>query len=240
LWCQAFFSEGLLKPARRTQLAWNRLRDEPAKAGSQAGLPASQLRFAFREVAIDERDGQTDHVEIAAFNFGNEFGRKALDGVGAGFVHGLAAVDVAVDFSGGHGGEPDGRGGPIDDQAAVAHETDAGEDLVAAVGEAVQHAAGVRGIGGFAEHGFVDDDGGVSTEDGFAVVAGGGEGFHLGYTLDVLFGDFARERGLINVGGADDEVEAGLAEDLLAARRTGGEHEGHGSIAACHHRRESG
>ena len=189
------------------------------------------LRFG--EVAIDERDGKTDDVEIAAFDFGNEFGREALDGVGAGFVHGLAAVDVAVDFGGGHGGEPYGGGSPIEDQAAVAHDADAGKDLVAAVGEEVQHAAGVVGIGGFAEHGFVDDDGGVGAEDGFAWVAGGGEGFHLGYTLDVLFGDFARERGFIDIGGADDEVEAGLAEDLLAARGTGGEHEGHCSIAAC-------
>ena len=46
----------------------------------------------------DEGEGQADDVEVVAFDAGNPAGGAALDGVGAGFVHGLAGGDVGGDL----------------------------------------------------------------------------------------------------------------------------------------------
>ena len=46
----------------------------------------------------NECEGQADDVEVTAFDARNPAGSAALDGVGAGFVHGLAGGDVGVDL----------------------------------------------------------------------------------------------------------------------------------------------
>ena len=56
----------------------------------------------------DEGDGQADYVEVAAFDAGDPAGGAALDGVGSGFVDGLAGGDVGGDFFFGEGEEFDG------------------------------------------------------------------------------------------------------------------------------------
>jgi len=59
------------------------------------GLAGMQTGFKERR---NQGQGQTDDVEVAAFNAGNPAGRAALDGVGAGLVHGFAGGDIGGDF----------------------------------------------------------------------------------------------------------------------------------------------
>src|ERR1035437_10670328 len=56
----------------------------------------------------DEGEGQSDDVEVTAFDAGNPAGGAALDGVGAGFVHGFAGGDVGGNLLFGEGEKTDG------------------------------------------------------------------------------------------------------------------------------------
>ena len=58
----------------------------------------------------DQRQRQADYVEVAALDAGNPAGGAALDGVGAGLVHGLAGGNVGGDLFVGEGEEADRRG----------------------------------------------------------------------------------------------------------------------------------
>ena len=50
------------------------------------------------EQPVDQRHGQSDDVEIAALDALDEFRGPALDGVGAGLVHGLSAGGIVEHF----------------------------------------------------------------------------------------------------------------------------------------------
>jgi len=50
-----------------------------------------------------------------------------------------------------------------------------------------------------------------------------GEGLFEGETLDVLGGGFVGVEGFVDVRGEDIEAEAGLGEEIAAARGCGGE-----------------
>ena len=50
------------------------------------------------EVAVDQRNGKTHDVEVAAVNGFDEFCGAALNGVASGFLHGFAAGYVVVDL----------------------------------------------------------------------------------------------------------------------------------------------
>jgi hypothetical protein len=50
------------------------------------------------EESGDQGNGEADHVEVVSFDAGNPAGGAPLDGVGSGFIHGLAGGDVGGDF----------------------------------------------------------------------------------------------------------------------------------------------
>src|ERR1035437_858289 len=94
----------------------------------------------------DESEWEADDVEVAAFDAGNPAGGAALDGVGAGFVHGFAGGDVGGNLLFGEGEKTDGGdfGGYF--SGIGGDHGDAGDDAVGAAGEQAQHAGGVGGI----------------------------------------------------------------------------------------------
>jgi hypothetical protein len=108
-----------------------------------------------------EGEGQAYDVEVAAFDAGNPPGGVALDGVGSGFVGGLAGGDVVADFLFGEGEELDccyfgsyfGARGTDDGYA--------GDDAVGATGEEAEHSGGVFVVFRFAEDVIVEGNGGV-------------------------------------------------------------------------------
>ena len=125
---------------------------------------------------VDQRDGQADHVEVAADDAGNPAAGVALDGVGAGLVHRLPSGDVGEDFFVGQGehGDASGFGGDFDTERR--DEADAGDDLMGATGEQAQHAGGIRVVDGLVEDFVIADDDRVGTEDEQRRIIGGGVG----------------------------------------------------------------
>lgn len=105
------------------------------------------------EEGSDEGEGEADDVEVAALDAGNPARGAALDGIGAGFVHGLAGGDVGGNFGVGEGEEADGGDFGGDFGAGGGDEGDAGDDVVGAAGEEAEHAGGVGGGLGFGEDG---------------------------------------------------------------------------------------
>ena len=180
------------------------------------------------------REREAHHVEVAAFDTGDEFSAEALDAVGAGFVERLAGGDVVCDFLVRERREVDVRGGDLHggNFGWAGDDGESGEHVMRAAGEEREHARGVSGIGGLAENfgaGFrVNDDGGVCGEDhGFlaraAEMRGGGFGFCGGDPLHVSGGGFVRVVGFVNVGDEGGEGDAGVAQDFRAPGGGGGE-----------------
>src|SRR6266851_1473930 len=95
------------------------------------------------EGVVEAREGEADNVEVAAFDAGDVAAGTALDGVGAGFVVGLAGGEVAGDFFGGERGEVHQSG--LDKGEALrvgeADEGDTGEDGVRKAGKFFEHVA---------------------------------------------------------------------------------------------------
>ena len=118
-------------------------------------------KFERVEEGGDQGDREADDVEVVAFDAGNPAGGAALDGVGSGFVHGLAGGDVDGDLLFGERAEGDGGGFGGDLGGGCGDKGDAGDDLMGAGGEETQHAGGVGGIGRFAEDVVVKCDDGV-------------------------------------------------------------------------------
>jgi len=196
----------------------------------QAGVGALGLVAALVG-AGEQGDGagerKTHDVEVAAFDAGDPAGGVALDSVGSGLVHGLAAHEVVDELLVVDEVEEDLSDLDLADHAGARDSGDSGEDLVGASGEQLEHAACVGLIGGLAEDFAVEDDGSVGAEDdervaGVVVVAvtiEDGLGLFDGEALNVFCGGLAGLKALVEVGGLDGEGEAYLFEKLAAARR---------------------
>ena len=180
----------------------------------------------------DPGDGEADYVEVGAFDAGDEARGYALDGVGAGFVEGFAGGEVAVNVFSGELGEMDESG--FDESAALGvgktNERDAGEDDVGAARKLFEHVAGVVGGARLAEDVGVEGDDGVGgDDDGGANGASSDEfGFGAGEALDVILRRFIGEGSFVDGGREHGEMEAGVAQNVGAAGRGGGEDEFHG------------
>ena len=109
----------------------------------------------------DEGDGEADDVEVVAVDAGDPAGGEALDGVGAGFVHGLTGGDVGCDVGVGEGEEADCGDFGGDFGAGGGDDGDAGDVVMGAAGEETEHAGGVGFVFGFGEDVVVEGDGGV-------------------------------------------------------------------------------
>ena len=112
----------------------------------------------------DEGEGKADDVEVVALDAGDPASGEALDGVGSGFIHGLAGGDVGVDVFVGECEEADGGDFGGDFGAGGGDDGDAGDDVMGAAGEKTEHAGGVGLVFGFAEDVAVEGDGGVGAE----------------------------------------------------------------------------
>ena len=185
------------------------------------------------EGGLQTGQGQTDDVEVAAFDAGNEAAGAALDGIGAGFVVGFAGGKVTVDVFSRKRGKMHQGGFDESDAFGVreADEGDSGDDGVREAGESFEHVASVVGGAGLAEDAAFECDFGIgANDDGWADGAGSDEfGFGESQTLDEVVGGFAGVSSFVNGGGEDGEGEAGVVEDFGAANGSGGKDQLHKS-----------
>jgi len=140
-----------------------------------------------------------------------------LDGVSTGFVHGLTAGDVLVDFLGGHSRKPDLGSGTIADPLISPAEADTRKNLVAASGEGFEHEASVGGMVGLEEHPAIDDDGRVRSEHGLMRSGLDGPRLEFGEPSDIFLRLFLGQGSLIDRSGADGKGDSGLTQDFRAA-----------------------
>jgi hypothetical protein len=63
------------------------------------GSPALQNYGALAQMFVHQVDGQPHDIRIRAVDALDEFRRQSLNGVRAGFIHGLAARDVIVNLA---------------------------------------------------------------------------------------------------------------------------------------------
>ena len=118
------------------------------------------------EFFVDALDGEAHDVEVATVKGGDsDVADPLLDAIGTCFVEGLVSVYVITDLVVGEGLE--GYVG-LDAEGTLAftgHEADASDDLVGTATEQVEHAKGIIGIDGFAQHLVVTDDYRVGSDD---------------------------------------------------------------------------
>lgn len=163
--------------------------------------------------SVDERDGQSDNIEIAARDGGDPPGCESLDGVRACLVHWFSGGDVQANLFVGDGAEGDLRGfGAKVGEAVGSNEAHASGDLMGSSGEKAEHTGGVIGVGRLFEGVLIDDDNGVSAEDETAGVMGGnGLCFFLRESSGVLEWWFLGQGHFGNVRGVDGKINAGVA-----------------------------
>src|SRR5437879_2130623 len=123
-----------------------------------------ETRLLERAPHLDERE--PDHVGERAVDGLDQPRPEPLDGVGARLVVAFAARHVALDGARVEAAETD----PGQYQLGRVHassrpdEREAGRHAMLASGELPEHARGVAGVGGLAEHGAVELDDGVGGE----------------------------------------------------------------------------
>ena len=175
---------------------------------------------------VEAGEGETDDVEVTAFDSRNETAGAALDSVGAGFVVGFAGGEIAGDFFVIELGEMDVS--RFDESAAFgvgkADEGDAREDGVRAAGKFFEHVAGVVRGARLAEDVAIEGDLGVGADDdGWAGGAGGDElGFGNGKAMYEIVGSLAGVRRFVDRGGKHGEREASAVKNFGAADGGGG------------------
>ncbi len=185
-------------------------------------------RTGFAEEADDGGEGEAHDVEEVAFDAGDPAGGVALDAVGSGFVERVAGGEVVGQVGVGDGGEEDAGGLDVGEAGGGSDDGDAGVDLMDAVGEGAEHALCVCEVCGFIEDFLFTDDSGVGTQDGcFGVEGMDRLRFFEGKALHVGGGRLVGMTRLVDVGGENVEAQACLGEKIAAARRGGGEDEGH-------------
>ncbi len=175
---------------------------------------------------------------------GDEGAGAALDGIGAGLAETVAGGDVGGDAAGREFFEADvGNAGRLQ-LAAGADQPDAGDDAVRAARQFRQHARGVFGVGGFAEHLVVQHHFGVGAQHHRARVRDhrqqAGAGLLAGDAADVGFRRFAGQALFGNVHVQQAEGQAELAQQVAATGRLRGEIEHRPSIAVAAESRHPG
>ena len=183
---------------------------------------------------LEAGEGETDDVEIAAINAGDEAAGAALDGVGAGFVMGFAGREIADDFFMRESSELDQSGLRENNALGVgkADEGDAGDDGVGAAGKSFEHLTGVLRRTRLAEDVAFESDFGVGgNDDGGADGAGGDQlGFGDGQALDEVVSGFARVGRFVNGRREHGERNLRVAKNLGAANGSGSENQFHGDF----------
>ena len=117
--------------------------------------------------AIDKRYGQPHHVEVAAFDAGDEARSEALNGVAAGLVKGFTTFDVTADFIFGQVSESNVGCfvSPGQDGFWRADESHPCNYAMRMAGERAQHPGGVSGIDRFLQDFSVDGHHGVGAQN---------------------------------------------------------------------------
>lgn len=191
--------------------AWNLLRLQPG----------------FGEVVLDgledTLDGEADDVGEGAFDALDEAALVLLSGVGAGFIEGVDVVKVGIEIDFVAGPKLHARG--LDEAAhfLVADEADAGEDLVDATAEGIEHEVGLGEVEGFAKDAVVERDEGIGAKHKAAGETGGDfAGLAVGVEEAELAGGPGAAGELVNEGGLDLVRDAGLLEQVAAAGGGGG------------------
>jgi len=131
------------------------------------------------EGLVEAGGGEADDVVVVAVDLGDGGGADPfLDGVGAGLVVRLEGVDVVRYFVVNQYSEGDFSSFVETDSICGGAENDAGDDLVGAAREKLDHTDGVFAVLGLAEDVLVAEDEGVGGEENFVgcevAVEGGG------------------------------------------------------------------
>ena len=168
--------------------------------------------------AIDPRDGKTHHVEVATLDAFHPTRSHALDGVGSGFVHGLAAGDVGSDLLLREWAEDDLRDLGFRELKARRQQAHSRDDLVSPPGQQAQHARSVRLVGWLLQQVFVNHYNGISAEDrALRMASQNGTGFVARQPLRVVERRFIWSGLLRDVRGLDCERDVGVTQQLGAA-----------------------
>ena len=143
-------------------------------------------------MSIDQGHRESDHVEVSTIDAIDETRRESLDGVSAGFVHGLAALDVDRELLFGELDEVDTGSSAVDYFSRITAQADAGDYLMIAAGEQTEHAQCVGVVARLFEDMLIDHHDGVARENRFASVHRNRECFLLSEPADVRVGRFIR------------------------------------------------
>jgi len=172
---------------------------------------------------------QTDDIGVAAVHRGNGPEARVLNGVGAGFVKGVAGGNVGEDFI--IGVIPHGNMGHADiccwGLAAIEQDGNRGVDLVRAPAQALEHFDRFGGIVGFSEDVVSIRNGGIGGDDSTirAQGAGGSQGFRGGKAGHISTRGFASTRGFVHIHRRNMKHPPAEGDELPAAWGVGGKGE---------------
>ena len=143
-------------------------------------------------MSIDQGHRESDHVEVSAVDAIDEARRESLDGVGAGLIHGLAALDVGREFLFRELDDVDTGSSAVDYFLRFAAKANAGDYLMIAAREETEHAQCVGVVARLFEDMLIDHHDGVARENRFASVHRNRERFLFGEPADIRVGRFIR------------------------------------------------
>src|ERR1017187_6298789 len=135
-------------------------------------------------MSIDQGHRQPDHVEVSTVDAIDEARRESLNGISAGFVHRLAALDVGRKFLFGELDEMNAGGSAVDYFSRIAAEADAGDYLMIAAREQTEHAQCVGVVTRFFEDMLIDHHYRIASQNRFASVHRNRECFLFGEPAD--------------------------------------------------------
>ncbi len=163
--------------------------------------------------------GQTHHVEVTPGDAIDELRGQTLDRVRAGFIHGLTAGDIGVDFERRHFGEVNLRRFVLHDSAAGMPQTDPRDHGVLAAGECGEHRACFLGIRGFLKHAAAQNDSRVRAQNDLSRTLPSRVRFLAREPHDVFARVFRRRAHFFHRPGTHTKREARQAQQLAAAGR---------------------
>ncbi len=171
-------------------------------------------------------EGKSDHIEEVTFDAGDPTRRVSLDAVGPGLVERVACSQVRSEFRAGNAGERDSRGFDMGSRHAGVKDGDAGVNVVHATGKGAEHALRFAEMSGFVQDCVIENDGGIGGEDrGFRFGLGDAHGLFKGKAADIGKRVFVPQARFVDVRGLDGVRQGDLKEQIMAARRGGGEDE---------------
>jgi hypothetical protein len=171
------------------------------------------------QVAINQRERKSHHVEITAFNAVDELGCEALDRIRAGFIHRFAAGDIIFNFAVIESDKMNPRRFAVDNLASGMSQADPGNYRVLAPRKRAQHGRGFASIGWFFKDLVSYNDHRIRPQHDLVCAFPGGVGFRAGESLNVIHGQFAGCPNFLNRPRAYCDLKSGDSQQFTPAGR---------------------